>query len=347
MTELAMRLEARRREYLPLVELTPEACRRLGDAELESERLRLTAEASGMALCPLRLALRESAWNCRRKQRERERRRLAAREEAVRARRRAAREEDERKARRLAELVEWTMSAPAHEVSDALARLRAARERQANRRRRCLARRRAVSPEPEEFHPPAVVMRVIPVPPAGFLPGAMRLDAESGEPRGWDGLDPCGSFWMGVGFRCACCLHAQGPHTVFGYAEREDGRLAPVCDQCLTVLALANACGRAAPFEEGWLAEGRRQPNIVAKIQRAVIVTDLEGGFPRLAELVGWAMSAPAHEVRDAVGRLSGRRVVSSALAVARSRGRDPHDLAEAVTISQLAALDILPRRRK
>lgn len=311
MTELAMRLEARRREYLPLVELTPEACRRLGDGELESERLRLRSMAERLELCPLRLALRESAWNCRREQRERERRRLAAREEAVRARRRAA------------------------------------RERQANRRRRCLARRRAVSPEPEEFHPPAVVMRVIPVPPAGFLPGAMRLDAESGEPRGWDGLDPCGSFWMGVGFRCACCLHAQGPHTVFGYAEREDGRLAPVCDQCLTVLALANACGRAAPFEEGWLAEGRRQPNIVAKIQRAVIVTDLEGGFPRLAELVGWAMSAPAHEVRDAVGRLSGRRVVSSALAVARSRGRDPHDLAEAVTISQLAALDILPRRRK
>ena len=323
MSGLAERLAGLRLEYLPLVALTPEACGRLGDAELESERLRLSAEASGMALCPLRLALRESAWNCRREQRERERRRLAAREEAVRARRRAAREEDERKAR-----------------------LRAARERQAGRRR-SLARRRAVSPEPEEFHPPAVVMRVIPVPPAGFLPGAMRLDAESGEPRGWDGLDPCGSFWMGVGFRCACCLHAQGPHTVFGYAEREDGRLAPVCDQCLTVLALANACGRAAPFEEGWLAEGRRQPNIVAKIQRAVIVTDLEGGFPRLAELVGWAMSAPAHEVRDAVGRLSGRRVVSSALAVARSRGRDPHDLAEAVTISQLAALDILPRRRK
>ncbi len=323
MSGLAERLAGLRLEYLPLVELTPEACRRLGDAELESERLRLSAEASGMALSPLRLALRESAWNCRREQRERERRRLAARGEAVRARRRAAREEDERKAR-----------------------LRSARERQAERRR-SLARRRAGEPKPEEFHPPAVVMRVIPVPPAGFLPGALRLDAESGEPRGWDGLDPCGSFWMGVGFRCACCLHGQGPHTVFGYAEREDGRLAPVCDQCLTVLALANACGRAAPFEEGWLAEGRRQPNIVAKIQRAVIVTDLEGGFPRLAELVGWAMSAPAHEVRDAVGRLSGRRVVSSALAVARSRGRDPHDLAEAVTISQLAALDILPRRRK
>ena len=323
MTELAMRLEARRRESLPLVELTPEAGRRLGDGELESERLRLRSMAERLELCPLRLALRESAWNCRREQRERERRRLAAREEAVRARRRAAREEDERKAR-----------------------LRAARERQAGRRR-SLARRRLGSPEPEEFHPPAVVMRVIPVPPAGYLPGALRLDASLPEPASWDGGDPQDSFWLGVPFRCAWCLGDQGEQVVFGYAMREDGRLAPVCDQCLTVLALANACGRAAPFEEGWLAEGRRQPNIVAKIQRAVIVTDLEGGFPRLAELVGWAMSAPAHEVRDAVGRLSGRRVVSSALAVARSRGRDPHDLAEAVTISQLAALDILPRRRK
>ena len=77
----------------------------------------------------------------------------------------------------------------------------------------------------------------------------------------------------------------------------------------VTVLALAGACGRDAPFEEGWLAVGRRQPNIVEKIMRAVIVTNLEGGFPRLVELVEWAMSAPAHEVRDGIARLSGRRV--------------------------------------
>ena len=324
MTELAMRLEARRREYLPLVELTPEACRRLGDGELESERLRLRSMAERLELCPLRLALRESAWNCRREQRERERRRLAAREEAVRARRRAAREEDERKAR-----------------------LRADRERQAGRRR-SLARRRLGSPEPEEFHPPAVVMRVIPVPPAGYLPGALRLDASLPEPAPWDGGDPQDSFWLGVPFRCACCLRDQGEQVVFGYAMREDGRLMPVCDQCLTVLALAGACGRDAPFEEGWLAVGRRQPNIVEKIMRAVIVTHLEGGFPRLVELVEWAMSAPAHEVRDGIARLSGRRVVSSALSLARSRGEDPRDLAASVTIAQLDRLAaILPHRRR
>ena len=135
---------------------------------------------------------------------------------------------------------------------------------------------------------------------------------------------------------------------MFGYAMREDGRLMPVCDQCLTVLALAGACGRDAPFEEGWLAVGRRQPNIVEKIMRAVIVTHLEGGFPRLVELVEWAMSAPAHEVRDGIARLSGRRVVSSALSLARSRGEDPRDLAASVTIAQLDRLAaILPHRRR
>lgn len=312
MSGLAERLAGLRLEYLPLVALTPEACRRLGDGELESERLRLRSMAERLELCPLRLALRESAWNCRREQRERERRRLAAREE------------DERKAR-----------------------LRAARERQAGRRR-SLARRRLGSPEPEEFHPPAVVMRVIPVPPAGYLPGALRLDASLPEPAPWDGGAPQDSFWLGVPFRCACCLRDQGEQVVFGYAMREDGRLMPVCDQCLTVLALAGACGRDAPFEEGWLAVGRRQPNIVEKIMRAVIVTNLEGGFPRLVELVEWAMSAPAHEVRDGIARLSGRRVVSSALSLARSRGEDPRDLAASVTIAQLDRLAaILPHRRR
>lgn len=325
MTTLVERLEAQRREYLPLMEERhqPERLKAMLLTELEAERSRLKAEADAQPQDLPRLALRQAIWNIRLELRRRteveERARQRVREERVK-RLLHDKEAHQRNRRRLG-------------VLKASARRRTQDASQAP-----AAEATAARPEPPREGPPR-----------GFIEGAQILLSPELEAPEWRDVDPRKCFWTGVPFHCLCCNHDQTGDVVHSYVSDDTHTLAPVCDMCLATLTLSAILSGAKWAERREVEPGcydwehRHLPNVVRKSRAAMVAVMASDGFEGLFRLLQWAMSASRSEVANEVDRLSGRpmrREVSR-----RLRSGEVGSTLK-VTVSELNRLPILPGDR-
>ncbi|MGN0880024.1 MAG: hypothetical protein ACI4WT_11335 [Oligosphaeraceae bacterium] len=325
MSTLVERLEAQRREYLPLMEERhqPEQLKAMLLTELEAERKRLKEEADSLPLGLRRLALRQAVWNIRLELRRRteieERARQRVREERFK-RLLHDKEAHQRNRRRLG-------------VLKASARRRT--------RDASLAPAEATAPRPE---PPREG------PPKGFVEGAQILLSPESEAPEWRDVDPRRCFWTGVPFHCLCCNHDQTGDVVHSYVSDDDTHtLAPVCDMCLATLTLSAILSGSQWAERREVEPGcydwehRHLPNVVRKSRAAMVAAMTNDGFEGLFRLLQWAMSASRSEVANEVDRLSGRPMRREVSRRLRS-GEVGQTLK--ITVTDLNRLPILPGDR-
>lgn len=325
MTTLVERLEAQRREYLPLMEERhqPERLKAMLLTELEAERSRLKAEADALPQDLPRLALRQAVWNIRLELRRRE--------------------EVEKKARQ--RVKEERVKKLLHDKES----------HQRNRRRigvlKASARRRTrdATPTPAE----ATAPRPEPPregPPKGFIEGAQILLSPENEAPEWRDVDARKCFWTGVPFHCLCCNHDQAADVVHSYVSDDDTHtLAPVCDMCLATLTLTAILSGGQWREKREVEPGcydwehKHLPNVVRKSRAAMVAVMANDGFEGLFNLLQWAMSASRSEVANEVDRLSGR---SMRREVSRRLRSGEVGQTIKVTVTDLNRLPILPGDR-
>lgn len=324
MTTLVERIEAQRREYMPLMEERhqPERLKAMLLTELEAERSRLKAEADALSQGLPRLALRQAVWNIRLELRRRE-------EVETRARQRVKEE-------RCKQLLH-------DKESHQRKRRRIGAMREAARRRPRASRPAAEVPQAEK-EPPREG------PPKGFIEGAQVLLSPETEAPEWKDVDARKCFWTGVPFHCLCCNHDQAADVVHSYVSDDDTHtLAPVCDMCLATLTLTAILSGAQWKERREVEPGcydwenRHLPNVVRKSRAAMVAVMANDGFEGLFNLLQWAMSASRSEVATEIDRLSGRpmrREVSR-----RLRSGEVGSTLK-VTVSELNRLPILPGDR-
>lgn len=324
MTTLVERIEAQRREYMPLMEERhqPERLKAMLLTELEAERSRLKAEADALPQGLPRLALRQAVWNIRLELRRREEVEKKARQRVKEERCKQLlhdKESHQRKRRRIGAMRE-------------------------------AARRRARASEPAAEVPQAEKEPPREGPPKGFIEGAQVLLSPETDAPEWKDVDARKCFWTGVPFHCLCCNHDQAADVVHSYVSDDDTHtLAPVCDMCLATLTLTAILSGGQWKERREVEPGcydwehRKLSNVVRKSRAAMVAVMANDGFEGLFNLLQWAMSASRSEVATEIDRLSGRpmrREVSR-----RLRSGEVGSTLK-VTVSELNRLPILPGDR-
>lgn len=324
MTTLVERIEAQRREYLPLMEERhqPDRLKAMLLTELEAERRRLKEKADALPQGLPRLALRQAVWNIRMELRKREEVEKKARQRVKEERCKQLlhdKESHQRKRRRIGAM------------------------REAARRRPRASRPAAEVPQAEK-EPPREG------PPKGFIEGAQVLLSPETEAPEWKDVDARKCFWTGVPFHCLCCNHDQAADVVHSYVSDDDTHtLAPVCDMCLATLTLTAILSGGQWKERREVEPGcydwehRHLPNVVRKSRAAMVAVMANDGFEGLFNLLQWAMSASRSEVATEIDRLSGRPMRRE---VSRRLRSGELGSTLKVTVSELNRLPILPGDR-